>query len=90
VEHNRHSEFNGVKQMSVVTKYENDNKLFLEIDNGDLSNMQEVIKKWNFKDEQALWRFCLSLLLSTQDKTLWIKEEGERIRVTPANHNIRV
>ena len=50
-----------------------DGKLFLEIDNGDLDKMEEVLKKWNFKDEQSFWRFSLSILIETEDKALWIK-----------------
>ena len=75
--------------MAVTIKEKNDKELILKIDNGDLFNMQEVIKRWNLKDEQALWRFCLSFLLATDDRTLWIKEKGEAIRVTPAEHNIK-
>ena len=79
-----------INYMSVISKYKDDDKLLiLEVDKGDLSNMQDVIKRWNLKDEEALWRFCLSFLLATQDRTLWIKEDGHAIRITPADHLLK-
>lgn len=72
-----------------VTSTKKDDKLILEIDNGDLTKMKEVLDRWNFKDEQAFWRFSISLLLETEDKTLWIKEKGQPIPVAPADHSIK-
>ena len=66
-----------------------DGKLFLEIDNGDLDKMEEVLTKWNFKDEQSFWRFSLSILIETEDKALWIKTNGEPTPVAPARHSIK-
>ena len=58
-----------------------DTKLILEINNGDLTKMEEVIEKWHFKDFQSFLRFSTSILLETEDRTLWMKEKGEPIRI---------
>lgn len=73
--------------MAVSAKKSNQ-KLTLEIDNGDLLKIEEVIKKWSFKNEQAFLRFAVSLLIETEDKDLWIKSNGEPTRVEPADHSI--
>ena len=74
--------------MAVIATKE-DNKLKLELDKGDLTKFEEVIEKWNFKNEQAFLRFVVSLLLETEDKELWMKENGGRTKVAPADHNIK-
>jgi hypothetical protein len=68
--------------MSVKSKQQGD-KLTLEIDNGDLTKMQEVLRHWNFKDEQSFLRFYLSILLETQDRELWIKSNGALVQIKP-------
>jgi hypothetical protein len=74
--------------MAVIST-KKDNRLVLEIDNGDLTKMQEVLKRWNFKDEQSFWRFSVSILLETEDKSLWIKSNGQAIPIAPAAHSIK-
>jgi hypothetical protein len=66
-----------------------ENKLILEIDNGDLTKMEEVLKRWNFKDEQAFLRFTVSLLLETENKALWMQENGNPVPIAPAKHSIK-
>ena len=75
------------KRMAVNAAKEN-NKLKLELDNGDLVRFEEVIKAWNFKNEQAFLRFVVSLLIETEDKSLWMKSNGEITKVEPADHSI--
>ena len=72
-----------------VTPKKLENKLILEIDNGDLTKLEEVIRRWNFKDEQSLLRFSVSLLLETEDKELWMKSEGRPIPIAPAKHSVK-
>lgn len=74
--------------MSVISTRK-DGKLILEIDNGDLIKMDDVLKLWNLKDEQAFWRFTVSLLIETEDKTLWIKSNGNPVPIAPAKHSIK-
>lgn len=71
-----------------VKATEKDNELLLKIDNGDLTKMKEVLERWKFKDEQAFLRFTVSLLIETEDKALWMKSNGEPIKVEPADHSI--
>lgn len=74
--------------MAVISN-EKDGKLILEIDNGDLTKMKDVLNKWNFKDIQSFWRFSVSILLKTEDNALWIKENQEPIAIAPADHSIK-
>lgn len=74
--------------MAVIST-KKDNKLVLEIDNGDLTKMEEVLRKWNFKDEQSFLRFSVSILLETEGKSLWIKANGEPTSVIPAQHSLK-
>lgn len=68
--------------MAVISK-EIDNKLILEIDNGDKTKLEEIMESWNFKDIQSFWRFSLSILLATEDKGLWIQANGQPRKIAP-------
>jgi predicted component of type VI protein secretion system len=70
--------------MAVKSKYQGD-KLILEIDNGDLTKMKEVLRDWDFKNEQSFWRFSLSILLEAQDRELWIKSNDEVVQIKPVD-----
>jgi hypothetical protein len=72
-----------------VTATKHSDKLILEIDNGDLTKMEEALRRWNFKDEQAFLRFTVSILLVTEEKKLWIQENGNPIPIAPAKHSIK-
>ena len=73
--------------MAVISTKE-ENKLILELSNGDLVNLKDVLRRWNFKDEQSLLRFLLSILMETQDKELWIKSDDELIAIAPVEHSL--
>jgi hypothetical protein len=73
--------------MSVISKRE-ESKLILEIDNGELKKLDEVMDSWNFKNEQAFLRFVISVLIETEDKVLCIKTNGKSVAIEPANHSI--
>jgi hypothetical protein len=64
-------------------------KLCLEIDNGKLYSIKEVIKKWNFKDIQSFLRFSVSLLLKTERSVLYIDVNGTPERRIPAKHLLK-
>lgn len=72
-----------------VTATDKNEKLILELDNGDRSKLKEVIERWNFKDEQSFLRFTISMLLCTEDKVLWIKENGDLVQILPPQHSIK-
>lgn len=78
--------------MAVIIKNnypENKEELELKINNCDLKYMEEVLLRWNFKDIQSFWRFSVSILLETEEKELWIKDNGKPIRIAPADHSIK-
>lgn len=74
--------------MAVISTKE-DNKLSLEITNGDLLKMEEILQEWNFKNEQCLLRFLISMLIETEDKELWIKSNHKLIPIGPALHSLK-
>lgn len=74
--------------MAVISKNKND-KLIFEIDNGDLTKLNEVMKKWNFKDYQSFMRFVVSIMLLNEDNFLSIKVDGVRQNIAPASHSIK-
>ncbi len=75
--------------MSVIINDKSEKEITLKIDNGDLTKMEEVLQRWNFKDIQSFWRFSVSVLLETEDKGLWIKSDGKPIPIAPADHSIK-
>ncbi len=75
--------------MAVIIDNQTEKEIILKIDNGDLTKMNEVIQKWNFKDIQSFWRFSISILLQTEGKKLWIQENGNPILIAPADHSIK-
>lgn len=74
--------------MAVISK-EVGNKLILEIDNGDSEKLSIALEKWNFKDIQSYWRFCLSVLIETENNGLWIESNGIPERIMPAKHSLK-
>ena len=67
----------------------NDNKLVLDINNGELTKLKEVIEKWKFKDEQCFMRFVISILLESEQNSIGIWENGNLTLVEPAIHSIK-
>jgi hypothetical protein len=74
--------------MSVQSKKEND-KLILELDNGDLREFDKVMEKWSFKDHQSLVRFALSLLVLNENKSFPIKVDNQDRDIIPAPHLLK-
>ncbi len=74
--------------MAVISK-ETVDKLVLEIDNGDREKLSTALEKWNFKDIQSYWRFCLSVLIETENNGLWIESSGAPVRIMPAKHSLK-
>ena len=74
--------------MAITSKNE-ENKLILDIDNGDLVKLNEVLEKWSFKDYQSLLRFSISLLLLNEEKYITIKLDGEKKDLVPSKDLIK-
>jgi uncharacterized protein YfaT (DUF1175 family) len=62
--------------------------MIIEMENGDKKAFEEIKNKWNFKDEEGVLRYMMSLLLKTEDNKLWIKANGQQTGVNPADELI--
>ncbi len=75
--------------MAIRDTIQDDEKLHLIIDNGDLDKLDQALDKWSFKDYQSLIRFSVSLLLLTEDKSISIKMKGSQTEIRPAQELIK-
>ncbi len=78
-------DYNGKKgriTMAIKSKREN-SKLILEVDNGDLEKLDQCMERWSFKDHQSMLRFAMSILLVTEDQSIWIKSGGKQDAIAP-------
>jgi hypothetical protein len=71
--------------MAVTNLSENDGKLTLELDNGDYKKFKQAMEKWNFKDEQSLMRFVVSILVLSEDKIINVKIDNDQKNIVPAD-----
>lgn len=69
--------------MAVNIKKDQSDILLLEITNGDKTKMEDTLKRWNFKDIQSFWRFSISILLSAENKGIWIESNGSATKIGP-------
>ena len=76
--------------MSVKSQNNGDN-LVLTLDNGDRKKFEEVLTEWNFKDEESLIRFFISIAKESYDKkTIAFKDSNNSLNeVTPADHLVK-
>lgn len=78
--------------MSVHVKEENQ-ELVLTLDNGDREKFTQALNKWQFKDEESLLRFVVSLLLESHDSKsmgIYTKESPTTlISYKPATHLLK-
>lgn len=51
--------------------------LTLEINNGDLNALNEIVKKWDFRDSESALRFALAVLTVTKPGTLLQEKEDK-------------
>jgi len=74
--------------MAIVRKPDesDDEKLGLEINNGDYQALKAIKEKFNFNDEEAVLRFALAVLKQSQSDTLYIDDEtGTRVGLQPSD-----
>lgn len=72
--------------MNMATKRidnNNPDELSLVLNNGDKEKFEQLIKDWNFKDEQSLLRFMLAIMLMTEDNIIGIMNKGIIEKVAP-------
>lgn len=67
-----------------VKDQKTNNKLILEIDNGDLEKLDKALNKWNFKDYQSLLRFAVSVFILSDNNSISMQMDGVQQTITPA------
>lgn len=72
-----------------VKSSEDKDKLILELDNGDRTKFKQIMDKWNFKDEQSLLRFAMSLLILNENDYFGVKIDGRDKDVIPAEDYLK-
>jgi hypothetical protein len=59
-------------------------KLILELDNGDVIKLEDVMKKWAFKDHQSLIRFVVSMLILNENNSFSLRIDGRQQEIVPS------
>jgi predicted metalloprotease len=75
--------------MSIKITQQQQGKISLEIDNGDLKALEEVIEKFDFKNEEAVLRYALYALLRSDIGGLLVEEDGKMFRLEPTSKVIK-
>ena len=66
--------------MAIRRVEDKDEKLLLEFKNGDREKFLSLIKSWNFKDDQSILRFMMSILGVSVDNTVALnKKDGIKL-----------
>ena len=71
--------------MAIKETLNNNKDLLLEINNGDLTTLNEIKEKWSFKNYQSLIRFAASVMTLAEELSLVIKVKGKYEIYEPAN-----
>lgn len=72
-----------IREVDQKGLFDKKDALYLEVDNGDLEALKEIVDKWNFKDKPSVFRFCLAVLKKSEDQKVSIKEGDKSIILTP-------
>jgi len=72
-----------------VAKDEIKGTLF-HVDNGDLQALDQITKKWKFKDEESALRFALALMKQNEGNTIYItRPDGAKIGLQPSDELLK-
>jgi len=63
-------------KMALNTIEKDEERLRVELNNGDLNTLNEIVENWKFKDEVSALRFALVALSSTKRGNLYFKQEN--------------
>jgi hypothetical protein len=55
----------------------------VEISNGDLKALNEIVEKWGFKDVESALRFGVAVMTLSEDSKLYYDNKGEKVMVRP-------
>lgn len=75
--------------MIIKSQDSTDTKISLEVDNGDLQALNEVVDKFGFIDEQAALRFALFVLLKAEKNVVYVDEGDKKVMFTPSAQAIK-
>lgn len=71
--------------MAIVKTTDTDTELVLTINNGDLTALNEVKKKWKFKSVEDILRYALAVMKKSEQNKVYIDENGTKIGYLPAD-----
>ncbi len=66
--------------MAIKKIDESAENLRIEINNGDFNALNEIIKKWKFKDKESALRFAIAILSVTENGTLCKEDKSTGAR----------
>ena len=72
--------------MAIIKKSEDEQKIELEVNNGDLQALKEIIKSWGFADETKALRFGIAILAKASsggNNKIYIDENGDKVSLVP-------
>ena len=67
-----------------------DIKLSFSFDNGDFQALKNAIEQYNFKNEEALFRFALFILLQAENNNVFIEQNGLKKQVSPNPSSLKI
>ena len=67
----------------VQKKMDGKDSIVINVDNGDLKALDDIEKKWNFKDKESLLKFAMAVMLKADNSIVKISIGGEEIEVSP-------
>ncbi len=67
-----------------------DGSIVLNFDNGDYEVLNTIKQQWNFKDEESLLRFALTILYKAGEQSVSIKDEsGSEVTLKPTENMLK-
>lgn len=73
-----------------IKSLSNDSEGFqIEINNGDLKALNDVVEKWGFKDKESAIRFCIAVLSLTEAGSLYVDKDGNKAALKPQDSLMR-
>lgn len=58
--------------------------VLLNVDNGDLEALKQIIAKWNFKNEESTLRFLIAVTKQAEKEIIYIDQGGQKVGLTPS------
>lgn len=75
--------------MAINKIEDNNEKLVVELNNGDLRVLKDIVEKWDLKDKESGLRFGLAILNMSKLGTLFIEKDGRIQAYQPGDDILR-